>query len=320
MEAQQREALYATKLSALVAAPAEPVRGGAAAVAADGTAWFLAEEGGARALGPALAWADRRGASAVSLIVPLGEAGVVARRAALFRDPPSVFITEGRELVAAVPAPPSPSMPIPEAVADLVHLIVDAGADPVVEHGVLTGEVAGLEVLRAIVDPVTGEPRLDVGLSTHDRDANQLVFGNVPPVSAIVDVVESVRVHRTSDAAPHALNRVASSRLLRHRLLAAPDLVGARDLIGAPPPVPIDDRNAPAPAVATGTGVDGDTVVVVCSVGIDLDLVPFAADARLALDPGARLLLALAPRDVHPVTQRIADRLVDPAEIVAVSP
>ncbi|HMK11177.1 MAG TPA: hypothetical protein VK461_06330 [Acidimicrobiales bacterium] len=320
MEAQQREALYATKLSALVGAPAEPVRGGAAAVDSVGTAWFLAEDGGARALGPAFAWAEQHGASTLSLIVPLADSGVVARRAALFRDPPSVFVAEGRELVAAVPAPPSSSLPIPDVVADLVQLIVDAGADPVVEHGVLTGEVAGLEVLRAVVDPATGEPRLDVGLSTHDRDANQLVFGNVPPVSAIVDVVESVRAHREAGAPPHALNRVASSRLLRHRLLQAPELAGARELIGAPPPVPIEDRNAPAPAVATGMGVDGESVVVVCSVGIDLDLVPFAADARLALDPRARLLLALAPRDVHPVTQRIADRLVDPAEIVAVSP
>ncbi len=61
-------------------------------------------------------------------------------------------------------------------------------------------------------------------------------------------------------------------------------------------------------------------LVVVCSVGIDLDLVPFAADARLALDPSARLVLAMAERDVHSVTRRIVDRLVDSAEIVAVSP
>ena len=59
-------------------------------------------------------------------------------------------------------------------------------------------------------------------------------------------------------------------------------------------------------------------MVVVCSVGIDLDLVPSAADARLALDPAARLLLALPERDVHPVTRRLAARLVEPAEIVAV--
>ena len=319
MEAQQREALYVTKLSALVGAPAEPVRGGAGAVA-DGTAWFLAEDLGVRALGPAFSWADQRGAPQLSLIVPRDAAGVVARRAALFRDPPSVWIADGRDLVAAVPAPPSMPSPIPEAVADLVDLILDAGADPVVEHGVLTGEVAGLEVLRAVVDPRTGERRLEVGLGSHDREANTLVFGDVPPVSAIASVVEGVRRHREVGAAPHALNRIATSRLLRHRLLADPSLVSARELVGAAPPVASEDRNAPGPAVARGVDDAGRPVVVVCSVGIDLDVVPFAADVRLAVDPAARLLLALPERDVYPVTRRMADRLADPAEIVAVSP
>ena len=49
----------------------------------------------------------------------------------------------------------------------------------------LTGEVAGLEVLRAVVDPYTEELRLEVGLGNHDREANTLVYGNVPPVFAI---------------------------------------------------------------------------------------------------------------------------------------
>ena len=319
MEAQQREALYATKLSALVGAPAEAVRGGAALVR-DGTAWFLSEDLGTRALGPALAWAEQRGATALELIVPPDAADVVARRAGLFRDAPEVWVAEGRELVRAVASEPVAAAPIAPELAELIDLIVDAGADPVVEHGVLTGEVAGLEVLRAVVDPYTGEARLEVGLGNHDRDANQLVFGNVPPVEAIASVVEGVRTHREVGAPPHALNRIATSRLLRYRLIAEPGLVGARELVGAPPPVPSDDRNAPAPAVATGHGEDGRAVVVVCSVGIDLDLVPFAADARLALAPDARLLLALAVRDVHPVTQRMVARLVDPAEIVAVSP
>ncbi len=120
------------------------------------------------------------------MIVRADAAGVVARRAALFREPPQVWVAEGRELVPAVADGADrarrrsrPSSPIS------IDLILDAGADPVVEHGVLTGEVAGLEVLRAVVDPYTGEPKLDVGLGNHDRDANQLVFGNVPPVSAI---------------------------------------------------------------------------------------------------------------------------------------
>ena len=56
MEAQQRDALYATKLSALVGAPAG--RCAAAGVVIDGTAWFLgrisASGGGAR-----FSWADQ---------------------------------------------------------------------------------------------------------------------------------------------------------------------------------------------------------------------------------------------------------------------
>ena len=319
MEAHQREALYVAKLSALVGAPAEPVRGGAGAVL-DGTAWFLGEDLGVRALGPAFSWAEQRGARHLSVVVPPDAAGIVARRAALFRDPPAVWFADGRDLVAAVPAPLPHASPIPHGIADLVGLIVEAGAEPIVEHGVLTGEVAGLEVLRAVVDPYTGELRLEVGLGNHDREANTLVFGNVPPVSAIASVVDGVRSHRERGAAPHALNRIATSRLLRHRLLADPSLVGARELVGAAPPVASEDRNAPGPAVASGVDEAGLSVVVVCSVGIDLDVVPFAADARLALDPAARLLLALPERDMHPVTRRMAERLVDPAEIVAVSP
>ncbi len=319
MEAQQREALYIAKLSALVGTPAEPVKGGAALVR-DDTAWFLAEDLGPRALGPALAWADQRGASQLEVIVPDDAAGIVARRAGLFREPPTVWMVEGRTLVPAVPAPALSATPIAAELLELVDLIIDSGADPVVEHGVLTGEVAGLEVLRAVVDPFTGKPKLEVGLSNFDRESNTLVFGDVPPLSAIAAVVEGVREHRVAEAPPHALNRIGASRLLRHRLLADPSMVGARELVGAPAPVVPEDRNAPSPAAASGRDDSGAALVVVCSVGIDLDLVPFAADARLAIDPGARLVLALAERDVHPITERMAGRLIDPAEIIAVSP
>ncbi len=68
-------------------------------------------------------------------------------RAALFREPPAVWVVEGRTLVSAVPAPALSARPIAAELLELVDIIIDAGADPVVEHGVLTGEVAGLEVL-----------------------------------------------------------------------------------------------------------------------------------------------------------------------------
>ena len=54
------------------------------------------------------------------------------------------------------------------------------------------------------------------------------------------------------------------------------------------------------------------------SVGVAADLVPGAADARAALDPGARLVLAVPERDDHPSTRRLAARLADPAEVLSV--
>ncbi|MCU1485234.1 MAG: hypothetical protein JWN67_1980, partial [Actinomycetia bacterium] len=67
-----------------------------------------------------------------------------------------------------------------------------------------------------------------------------------------------------------------------------------------------------------GIDAEGRPVVVVASVGVDLDLVPAAADARLADGRGARLVLAVAERDAHPVTRALAAALADPAEIVTV--
>jgi hypothetical protein len=45
--------------------------------------------------------------------------------------------------------------------------------------------------------------------------------------------------------------------------------------------------------------------------------VPAAAEARLALDPGARLLLVVPERDDHAATRALAQRLTRPAEVVA---
>jgi hypothetical protein len=324
VEAQQRDALFVVKLTALVRdhvdAPvgrATPIAGGAALVH-DDTAWVLAEESGARALGPAMAWGEQQGARRVSVIATERDAtGVLARRAASFINPPDVWIVEGRLLLPAVAAPIDRGAALPAGLEELTELIRAAGADPVVEHGVLTGEVAGLEVLRAVVDP-DGSARLLVGLGNHDREANEMVYGAVPPVSAIEGLVTSVRTHRMPGAPPHGLGRQAQGKLLRDRVLHSPGAVGATELAGVAPPIAVEDRNAPGPAVAYGRDASAKPIVVVFSVGIDLDLVPFAADARLATDSEARLVLAMPERDAHPITRRLADRLVAPAEIVTV--
>jgi hypothetical protein len=51
-----------------------------------------------------------------------------------------------------------------------------------------------------------------------------------------------------------------------------------------------------------GRDATGGEYVVVFSVGVDPDLVPFAADARDALGPGSTLVLAVPERDVDSVT------------------
>ena len=58
-----------------------------------------------------------------------------------------------------------------------------------------------------------------------------------------------------------------------------------------------------------GEAADGHPLVVACSVGVDLDLVPTAAESGQLHAPEARLVLAVPARDDQPVTRRIAARL-----------
>ncbi len=186
-----------------------------------------------------------------------------------------------------------------------------------VEHGEIFGEVRGLEVAR-VVDDEHGS-HLEVGVGRHDREAFAMLHGDLAPADALAKVVATVEQHRRAGAPSHPLNRLASERWLRARLLADPALVGAAELWAVETPVPRASVKAAAPAAALGRGPDGDAVVVVCSTGIDLDLVPAAADTRLAWAPEARLVLALPERDAHAVTRSLAAALVEPAEVVTLA-
>jgi hypothetical protein len=285
----------------------------------DGEVWVLAAERPIRALGPAMAWARQRGGRTLSIVAD-ESTGVLARRATLFRDPPHVWRVEGTRLEAARPEPAAAQEGLPPEVMGFVDVMLDAGAEPVVEHGVLTGEVRGLEVCRVVVgSDGTGALSLEVGIGRHDREAFALLHGEVPPAQALARVVAVVAEHRRPHGPAHPLQRMSPERLLRWRLIEDPTLIGCADLHAAPPPVPRTSVDEAVPSVAAGVDGDGRAVVVVSSVGIDLDLVPFAADARAALDPEARLVLALAPRDDHPVTEALASRLVAPALVRTVA-
>ena len=329
MADERRAQLRALKLQTLVrdhfGAPDGTVRRypAGAALVSDGEGWVLLEDDPASGLGGSLAWAARQGVDRLHVLTDT-DAGLLARRAAAFAPAPAVWQIDGRTLHQVDPEPRPAAPELPAAVAALRPVIVAAGADPVEEHGVLGGEVLGLEVCRAVVDddPLTSdEPtaRLDVGIGEHDREAFRLVHGDGPVDEALAQVVTEVAAHRRPGGPPHALNRLARERALRHRLVEDPSLVGLTSLVPAPPPVPRTNLADAVPCVAFGTDSSGAPVVVVCSAGIDLDLVPFAADAREALaGPDARLLLAVPEGDDHPVTRELAARLAAPAEVVSV--
>jgi hypothetical protein len=292
--------------------------------------WVLAGGDPIRVLGPALALARSSSPAPeepsswptlhVLVDSPNGEAGTVARRATQFASPPEVWAVQGRGLAPAVPAPLPAVPPLDPRVAPFLDRLVAAGADPVVEHGRLVGEVLGLEVAR--VEIGDDGPYLAVGVGRFDREAHAIVSADVEPEETLRRVVEQVRRHREDGAEPHPLGRLAAARRLRARLLAEPGLVGADHLAPCPNLIEPPDLRTPWPAPASGTAADGSPVVVVCSVGIDLDLVPGAADIRLAadLDLGVdhQLVLALPARDAHAVTVGLAGALARPARIARV--
>ena len=315
--ANRRAALNAIKLRTLVsehlgvAVASEPVGlGSGAALVHDGQAWVLLDDEPTRRLGAALGWALRHGAAGVNVIAERGT-GLLARRAAEFDYPVGVWHADGRNLLPAVAEPFPATPPVPAHHEQFRELIVEGGATPLVESGVLVGEVAGLEVCRVVDDEALGTTRLEVGVGAHDREAFQVLHGDVPTVASLTRIVAAVAEHRRVGAMPHPLNRLGAERLLRWRLIERPELVGAAELAAGEPPVPRTSLKDPVPCVALGWAGDGTRLCVVCSTGVELDVVPYAADARLAHGgPGiGSLIIATRSRDRLPVIEAIAGGL-----------
>ncbi len=346
MDRDRRSQLLGIKLNALLGdhvgrpVDVEPVAiPDGAALVADGCAWVLVDGPAATTLGPALAWALRRQASSLDLIAE-HDTGLLARRAAAFRFPIAVWYAEERALLPAVAeplrAPPDPS---PAHLA-LVELIERAGAAPNVEHGVVTGEVRGLEVCRVVDEPTLGRLTdehgvplaqhvdvvaageqddgagrgviLEVGVGANDREAFQLLHGHVPKVEALADVVRSVASYRSDDAPGHPLNRMAPERAMRATAIDDPGSIGLVELHPVPAPLMRPSMKETAPCVAVGRDEHGLTTAVVFSAGVDLDLVPFVADTLAMLrDEHGELsvVVVLAARDLVPVTRELVDAL-----------
>ena len=292
---------------------------GGAALVAGPAAWLLLDSSPVGSLGPALVWADRRGATEVHLVTETG-AGVLARRAGLFAPSPTVWTVSGTDLVRAVADPVAVAPPAPAA-PELAELLVDADLEVIVEDGIVRGELLGLEVARIVHGSSTSgipldEPLLEVGVGQADRELTGMLHGNLPPLDQLARVREIVEKTRRPDAEPHPLNQLVPERWMRSLLMADPGRVGAARLRPVPGAVPRANLRDRGVAVAAGESTDGHPMVVACSVGVDLDLVPSAADTRLSVDPEAELVLVVPERDAHPVTVALAARLVHPARVL----
>ncbi len=268
---------------------------------------------GATALGATLALRARKPDEVSCInILDATAPGITARRASYFSIPLNVYRPDGIERVA-----PQSHAPRESARADhlvLADLFRRAGADVVIEHGVVTAEVNGLEVARVIDED--GSPTVRIGVGTHDREMFKMLNGAAATVDQLRSVVDVVRQHRRADAPNHPLNLLAPERALRARVIDDPRLVGVRSLEPAEPPTPRANVKDSVPCCAIGEDADG-VVVAVFVAGVDLDAVPIAADARSRLAPDARLLIVAAARNVVPLQVGIASMLTKPAEFVS---
>ena len=275
--------------------------------------WVLADDHAPdRALGSALLEAAGRGR--VGLVVFYDDpavAAVSARRARALDPRPEVRLVEGGSSRPVEPAPvPSRSVPSepPDGFEDLCR---GAGVEPLCEHDTWRGEVLGLEVVRMAGD------RMEIGVGRFDRETTSLLDAGRPVAEALTATANQVRALRHPGAGTHPLATLARERWLRCDLLAAPSQVGATGLV---PVDPADRRSGlrdPSPAPAIGLDARGGTVLVVCTVGVDVAVVPAAADLVLREDPD-RVVVVMPPRDrLGPVERAIA-RLVCPATVVGV--
>jgi hypothetical protein len=279
-------------------------------------AWVLIDDGSPHRFGPALAWAWQQQVRQLDVLVEGAEpAGVVARRAAELARPPLVRLVSGRSTTPAEAAGPGVPAGAGGDATEYVRLLRAHGVEPVFEHGVLRGEVLGLEVARLV------DGRFEVGVGRHDRAAradlgDPVDLGHPVELGRALDgALAAVATRRRPGAARHPANALARARWLRSVVCAAPDLVGAAVLTLASPPLPsagVTDNSA-VPCV--GTTATGRPVVVVCSTGIDLDLVPTAADSRRLHDPDAELVIVVPEGDDPPVTRALAAALRRPAAV-----
>ena len=297
--------------------------GQAVGLVVDDVAWVYVTGRHERSLGPALMWALRNNAKELKLFSS-ESAGDLARIATHFDFVIKVFEID----VAGVACVAMPKIveKIEVSVADemFAEFIKSAGADVVREHGVISGEVCGLEVCRVVraadsgESDGAGESELEIGVGAHDRETFKLLHGRTATIESLRKVIAEVAARRAVGAQVHPLNRLARERLLRHYVCQSPQLVGAKSLQVAQPPIVRTNLKDVVPCCAVGMSLTGAKMVVIFNVGVDPDVVSFGADARGQINGSAELIFAMPTRDIVPAVERVAQMLRRPARFVGV--
>ncbi|MGI9624522.1 MAG: hypothetical protein ACR2PK_16945 [Acidimicrobiales bacterium] len=267
-----------------------------------------------------LAWGRRNGANDMNVVVDEVDPVLVLQATGL--DPaPTLWRVEGGRMTSVAPTSPAiTDRAPPEEALEQVSVLRDSGLDVVIEHGVVIGEVLGLEVARVVVDS-EGRASVRVGVGLYDQEAHELLHADSPIEERLARVSDEVRRHRHREAGPHPLNRVARERWLRTIVMGDPELVGLKTMAPLEPIAARGGIHQEVPAAGVGVRHDGSSAIVVCSTGIDLDLVPVAS-AHLSRDGVSHdvgdLVLVLPERDRHPIIEQMAEHLRVRATITSV--
>jgi len=268
-----------------------------------------------RTIGPTLLWMQKHQLEEVDLVIE-GDGGIPARRAQALTCELRVWQVQNGKIERAQPAPHLPRIDVPQSHEQFAATIQDCGALPVREHGVLTGEVLGLEVCR-VVDTPDG-PRLEVGVGAIDRETFQLVNSHRTIEDSLTEVVGIVRAHRQLGAPHHPLGKMAGERLLRHRVMNEPSLIGASSLKPAEPPIARGGLRDSMPCVATGTDLEDSSIVAVFTDTVDVDIIGFCADASILYVSSSSLVLVAQKGKITSLLRRSSDLLNQVCKVVEV--
>lgn len=256
----------------------------------DDEVWILVSGDARGSLGPAIAWSTKH-AGTLHLVVE-NHSALLARRSSQFTMPIFIWHLDGDQFEAATSQHHQPFQSATEPHAEFFSQIANAGAEPLIEWGVVTGEVRGLEICRVVDDENTGQAILEVGIGVHDRETFALVHQARPIDESIASVVATVVVHRELGAPFHPYNYLAPERFARWRAISSPTELGFTSLIPVDPPMARSNVKDSVPCVAYG--VDGNEIptAIVFVHGINLDIVPLAIDSALQHSCSKALIVA----------------------------